>query len=85
MPFYDVVLVLVLLTTTHRLCGLDGHKLVVALLPADVAEGPVVPGVLGDVADLVHRVVMQQHLRFVGVGGEIELSRHLHRAAPSSV
>lgn len=39
--------------TTHRLCSLDGHKLVVALLPADVAEGPVVPGVLGDVADLV--------------------------------
>lgn len=76
-----------LLTATHRLRGLDGHKLVVALLPADIAEGPVVPGVLGDVADLVHRVVMQQHLRFVvvGGGGEIELSRRLRRAAPSPV
>lgn len=71
-----------LLSATHRLRGLDGHKLVVALLAADVAEGPVVPGVLGDVADLVHRVVMQQHLRFVVAGGEIELSRHLRRAAP---
>lgn len=74
-----------MLTATHRLCGLDGHKLVVALLSADVAEGPVVPGVLGDVADLVHRVVMQQHLRFVVMGGQIELSRHLRRAAPSPV
>lgn len=75
-----------LLPATHRLRGLDGHKLVVALLPADVAEGPVVPGVLGDVADLVHRVVMQQHLRFVVVGGgETELSRRLRRAAPSPV
>lgn len=34
----------------------------VTLLPTDVAEGPVVPGVLGDVADLVDRVVMEQHL-----------------------
>lgn len=47
----------------HRLCGLDGHKLVVPLLPTDVAEGPVVPGVLGDVADLVDRVVVEEHLR----------------------
>lgn len=48
---------------THRLRRLDGHKLVVTLLPTDVAEGPVVPGVLGDVADLVDRVVMEEHLR----------------------
>lgn len=47
---------------TYRLCGLNGHKLVVAFLSADVAEGPVVPGVLGDVADLVDRVVMKQDL-----------------------
>lgn len=48
--------------STYWLRSLDGHKLVVAFLPADVAKGPVVPGVLGDVADLVDRVVMQQHL-----------------------
>lgn len=48
---------------TYRLGGLDGHELVVALLPTDVPEGPVVPGVLGDVADLVDRVVMEKHLR----------------------
>lgn len=48
---------------THRLRRLDGHELVVTLLPADVAEGPVVPGVLGDVADLVDRVVVEEHLR----------------------
>lgn len=48
---------------TYRLGGLDGHELVVALLPTDVTEGPVVPGVLGDVADLVDRVVMEKHLR----------------------
>lgn len=47
----------------YRLRRLDGHKLVVSLLPTDVAEGPVVPGVLGDVADLVDRVVMEEHLR----------------------
>lgn len=35
----------------------------VALLPTDVTEGPVVPGVLGDVADLVDRVVVEKHLR----------------------
>lgn len=40
----------------------------VAFLPADVAKGPVVPGVLGDVADLVDRVVMQQHLH----GGDVK-------------
>lgn len=38
---------------TYRLGRLDGHKLVVTLLPTDVTEGPVVPGVLRDVADLV--------------------------------
>ena len=38
---------------TDRLRRLDGHELVVALLPAHIAERPVVPGVLGDVADLV--------------------------------
>lgn len=48
---------------SYRLCRLDGHELVVALLPADIAKGPVVPGVLGDVADLVHWVVMHEHLR----------------------
>lgn len=48
---------------THRLRRLDGHELVVTLLPTDVAEGPVVPGVLGDVADLVDRVVMEEYLR----------------------
>lgn len=50
---------------TYRLCSLDSHKPVVALLPADVAKGPVVPRVLGDVADLVDRVVMQQHLHSI--------------------
>lgn len=50
------------LESTYRLCVLDGHKLMVALLPADVAKGPVVPGVLCDVADLVDRVVMHEHL-----------------------
>lgn len=48
--------------STYWLRSLDGHKPVVALLPADIAEGPVVPGVLGDVADLVDWVVMQEHL-----------------------
>lgn len=54
--------------STYWLCSLDGHKLVVALLPADIAKSPVVPGVLGDVADLVDRVVMQQHLH----GGDVK-------------
>lgn len=53
---------------TDRLRSLDGHELVVALLPADIAERPVVPGVLGDVADLVDRVVMQEHL----CGGDVK-------------
>ena len=48
--------------STYWLRSLDGHKPVVALLPADIAEGPVVPGVLGDVADLMDWVVMQEHL-----------------------
>lgn len=50
-------------TVTYRLCSLNGHKLVVAFLPAHVAEGAVIPGVLGDVADLVDRVVMKQDLQ----------------------
>lgn len=76
---------------THRLCGLDGHKLVVAFLPADVAEGPVVPGVLGDVADLVDRVVMQQDLHLAAFGGKHcchnndDNNNNNHSAAPSSV
>ena len=44
------------------MAGLDGHKAVVALLPTDVPEGPVVPGVFGDVADLMHRVQVKQNL-----------------------
>lgn len=39
--------------STHRLRGLDGHKPVVALLPTDIAKGAMVPGVLGNVADLM--------------------------------
>lgn len=34
----------------------------VALLPTDITKGSVVPGVLGNVADLMDRVVMQEHL-----------------------
>lgn len=39
--------------STYRLCCLNGHKSVVALLPTDIAKGPVIPGILGNVADLV--------------------------------
>lgn len=39
--------------STHRLRGLDGHKPVVALLPTDIAKGAMIPGVLGNVADLM--------------------------------
>lgn len=49
-------------TYTDRLRCLDGHEAVVALLAADVAEGPVVRGVLGDVGDLVDRMVVQEDL-----------------------
>ncbi len=60
--------------SSYRLCGLDGHKPVVALFPADIAKGPVVPGVLGDVADLVDWVVMQEHLH----GRDVECYRKCH-------
>lgn len=53
--------------STHRLRSFDGHKPVVALLPADIAKGSVVPGVLGNVADLVDWVVMQEHLNDIKV------------------
>lgn len=49
---------------TYWLCSLDGHKPVVALFPADIAKGPMVPGVLGDVADLMDWVMMQEHLQY---------------------
>ena len=50
------------LTHTHRLGGLDGHKAVVSFLPADVAEGSVVGDILGDVGDLMYRMVMLEDL-----------------------
>lgn len=48
---------------TDRLRRLDGHEAVVALLPTDVAEGPVVRDVLGDVGDLVDCMVVQDDLK----------------------
>lgn len=48
---------------TDRLRGLDGHKAVVPFLPADVAEGSVVRDVLGDVGDLVDRMVVLEDLK----------------------
>ena len=50
-------------TDTNRLCGLDGHEAVVPFLPADVAEGSVVRDVLGDVGDLMDRMVVLEDLR----------------------
>lgn len=41
-----------------------------ALLPTHIAKRPVVPGVLGNVADLVDRVVMQEHLDDTGRASE---------------
>lgn len=37
---------------------LDGNKFVVAFLSAHVAEGPMVPGVFGNIGDLMDRVVV---------------------------
>ena len=47
-----------------RLLGLDAEEPVAVLRrPVDVAEGPAVGHVLGDEADLVHRVVVQAILK----------------------
>ena len=50
-------------TDTDRLRGLDCHEAVVPFLPADVAEGSVVRDVLGDVGDLVDRMVVLEDLK----------------------
>ena len=50
-------------TDTYRLCGLDSHEAVVPFLPADVAKGSVVRDVLGNVGDLVDRMMMLEDLK----------------------
>lgn len=50
-------------TDTDRLCRLDSHEAVVPFLPADVAKGSVVRDVLGDVGDLVDRMVVLEDLK----------------------
>lgn len=70
---------------TDRLCGLDGHKAVVPLLPADIAKGSVVRDVLGDVGDLVNCVVVLEDLKG-NRDGEcliIHTNKELHRTLPS--
>lgn len=47
---------------THRLGSLNGDKPVVALLSTNVTEGPVVPGVLGNVANFMDRMLMLEYL-----------------------
>lgn len=49
-------------TDTDRLCRFDSHKAVVPFLPADVAEGSVVCDVLGNVGDLMDRMVVLEDL-----------------------
>lgn len=48
---------------TDRLCRLDSHKAVVPFLPTDVAKGSVVRHVLGNVGDLVDRMVVLEDLK----------------------
>lgn len=50
-------------TDTDRLCSLDSHEAVVPFLSADVAKGSVVRDVLGNVGDLVDRMVVLEDLK----------------------
>lgn len=50
-------------TDTNRLRRLDSHEAVIPFLPADVAKGSVVRDVLGDVGDLVDRMVVLEDLK----------------------
>lgn len=50
-------------TDTYRLCGLDSYEAVVPFLPADVAKGSVVRDVLGNVGDLMDRMMMLEDLK----------------------
>ena len=50
-------------TDTDRLCSLDSYEAVVPFLPAYVAKGSVVRDVLGNVGDLVDRMVVLEDLK----------------------
>lgn len=55
---------------TNRLCRLDSYEAVVSFLPANIAESSVVRDVLGDVGDLVDRMVVLENLQ-EGTTGQI--------------
>lgn len=47
---------------TNRLCCLDSYEAVVSFLPTNIAKSSVVRDVLGDVGDLVDRMVVLENL-----------------------